>query len=130
MPRSITIKLSGLAESFIDEMKKEGLDEADVIAQGIGLLQEVWRTGRVGLISEVAITRDSLFGLTALEQVVSHLYRVQTPDSLRTRETSKAEQRSAKVERILSYPPSSEEASRGGGGTTPEFEDPFTRPIE
>jgi len=89
MAKTITIKLTGLAEIFIDEMKKQGLTEADVISQGIGLLEEVWRTNRVALVKE-AFWRTSRQNVPDAfyndERVLEHYFHVQTPKTMHQQE--------------------------------------------
>ena len=80
MPLKISIKLSGLAESFMSEMQKEGLNESDVISQAIGLLAEVWRTKRVALVKEEYLTNKSL---ESYNGSIEHFFHIQTPDSMR-----------------------------------------------
>ena len=85
MPLKISIKLSGLAESFMSEMQKEGLNESDVISQAIGLLAEVWRTKRVALVKEEYLTNKSL---ESYNGNIEHFFHIQTPDSMRPKPTS------------------------------------------
>jgi hypothetical protein len=80
MGRLITIRLTGLAEKFVSQMEKEGLTEADIIAQGIGLLEEVWRTKRVALVKE-EFFRKSRF-TNESEKVLEHYFHIQTPKSM------------------------------------------------
>ena len=85
MPLKISIKLSGLAESFMGEMQKEGLNESDVISQAIGLLAEVWRTKRVALVKEEYLTNRSL---ESYNGNIEHFFHIQTPDSIRPKPAS------------------------------------------
>lgn len=85
MSRTITIKLTGLAEKFISEMEKEGLNEADVIAQGIGILEEVWRTNRVALVKE-EFWRNSQDRNSPQyyddDRMLEHYFHILTPKSM------------------------------------------------
>jgi len=87
MARKITIKLSGLAEKFIVEMGKQGLSEADVISQGLGMLEEVWRTNRVALVrEEYKRGSEKLLQATNHEskaEILEFFYQVQTPVSMK-----------------------------------------------
>jgi len=51
MPRTVHFQLSGRAQQFVEEMEREGLSERDVFAKALGLLREVYKTRRIGLIS-------------------------------------------------------------------------------
>jgi hypothetical protein len=94
MAKTITIKLSGLAEDFMNKMREEGLNEADVIAQGIGLMEEVWRTGRVALLREdsgpQAAPAPSWSAPGDTAQMVQHYYHIRTPASMNRRESGSA----------------------------------------
>ncbi|MCR8561441.1 hypothetical protein KXD93_27555 [Mucilaginibacter sp. BJC16-A38] len=83
MAKTITIKLTGLAETFINEMKKQGLNEADVIAQGIGLLEEVWRTNRVALVKESWRNKQEERIVSDEEYILEHYFHIQTPESMK-----------------------------------------------
>ena len=90
MAKTITIRLTGLAEKFINEMKNQGLNEGDVIAQGIGLLEEVWRTNRVALVTEdfwrnSREESENSKNLYNDERVLEHYFHVQTPKSMQLR---------------------------------------------
>lgn len=85
MARTITIKLTGLAEKFISEMEKEGLNEADVIAQGIGILEEVWRTKRVALVKEEFWRSTQNRNIPPNyddERMLEHYFHILTPKSM------------------------------------------------
>jgi|GEM_PF-4064943 len=89
MAKTITIKLTGLAEKFIEKMKSEGLNEADVISQGIGILEEIWRTNRVALVKEEFQTKSFQISdespykdLYDSDKVLEHYYMIQTPKTL------------------------------------------------
>lgn len=81
MARTITLKLTGLAEKFIEEMEKQGLNEADVIAQGIGILEEIWRTNRVALVREDFQINARRYNDD--EKVLEHYYHIQTPEMMK-----------------------------------------------
>jgi hypothetical protein len=81
MARSITIKLTGLAEKFLTEMEKEGLNEADVISQGLGILAEVWRTNRVALVSQ-EFRNEQRQNLYDDSKFIEYYFHIQTPKSM------------------------------------------------
>ena len=83
MAKTITLKLTGLAEKFISEMKKQGLNEADVISQGIGILEEIWRTNRVALVKEEFWKRSRNYDNKYDDhEILEHYFHVQTPISM------------------------------------------------
>lgn len=89
MAIKLTIKLSGLAEKFINEMKSHDLTEADVISQSIGLLEEVWRTGRVALVKEDFFKNTFEKGnemLPEYENILDFYYYVLTPDKMKKKQ--------------------------------------------
>lgn len=52
MARTVRLKLSGTAETFLKAMEAEGLTERDVFAKALSILLDVRNTSRVALISE------------------------------------------------------------------------------
>ncbi|GAB4020628.1 hypothetical protein GCM10028808_62490 [Spirosoma migulaei] len=47
MPKRISIRISGKAEKFLDDMLKRGFSEIEVFSISLGMLQEVVETRRV-----------------------------------------------------------------------------------
>lgn len=89
MAKTITIKLSGLAEKFINELRHEGLSEADVISQSIGLLEQVWRTNRVALIRKEYFQESQSGELKERysdERIIEFYYHLQTPREMKKRD--------------------------------------------
>ena len=85
MSRIISIKLTGVAETFMNEMERKGLNESDVISQGIGLLKEVLKTERVALIKpdkdieqNIKIMPSPLTPDGIKEKIIEHYFYVQT----------------------------------------------------
>jgi hypothetical protein len=86
MGRSITIRLTGLAEKFLTEMEKEGLNEADVISQGLGILAEVWRTNRVALVSQ-EFSNEQRQSSYDNSNFIEYYFHIQTPKSMAPQKT-------------------------------------------
>ncbi len=90
MSKTVTIKLTGLAEKFVDEMKSQGLTEVDVISQGLGILEQIWRTNRVALVKESFFLENSRNNDKTVEEdkyakdinVLEYYFHVQTPKSM------------------------------------------------
>lgn len=78
MAKTIHIRLTGLAESFMNEMTKEGLTEEDVISQALGIMAEVWRTGAVARVNR----QEQL--IKGSDSSVDFYYGVQTPSGTKT----------------------------------------------
>jgi hypothetical protein len=83
MSKTITIRLTGLAEKFIDKMKKQGLNEADGLPKALIYSKKVWRTNRVALIKEDfwKATRQNLDSNSTYEddRIIEHYFHIQTP---------------------------------------------------
>lgn len=77
MSRKVTIKLSGLAEKFMDEMRKQGLSDEDVISQALGLMAEVWKSQTVAKIKPGFRKQDV--------DAIEYYYLIQTPESFEKR---------------------------------------------
>ena len=90
MAKTVTIKLTGLAEKFVEEMKNQGLTEGDVISQGLGILEQIWRTKRVALVKEsfwlenngYPSSTETQINYPKDENVLEYYFHVQTPKSM------------------------------------------------
>jgi len=47
MATTVHLRLTGQAEEFLNLMRNNGFSERDVIAKALGVLHEVWASGRV-----------------------------------------------------------------------------------
>ena len=50
--RTITLKFTGQAKEFLDELEDAGLNEQDIFAKALFLLERAWRTERVAMLRE------------------------------------------------------------------------------
>ena len=60
MAKHLRLKITHQAEIFLNELAKEGIDERNAIAMGLGLLETVHRTGLVALMKPEAVRLGSI----------------------------------------------------------------------
>lgn len=75
MPKTLHLQLSGESEKFFQELQQTGLNEREIIAKALWLLNKVHKTGRVALLKQNRIdsreTQDIVeyvFGLMDIDE--------------------------------------------------------------
>ena len=85
MAKVIHLKLTGKAESFIEDMKKQGLNEQDVFAKALNVLEDIWKTKRVALIKETHLTEvdgiEYFYGIN-IHQDKTSAFRVESSENV------------------------------------------------